>query len=113
MPWASAADRSAANKRWRLANASAVRTSQRAKALRRKHGGSLQTSELRAVMAEPCAYCGADPEHVEHCTPIVRGGRNDADNVVSACQDCNLRKGRLTVLEFLGLWPGFEAPDVF
>lgn len=113
MPWKLASDRAEANRRWRVANAGAVRTSQRAKAIRRKHGGTLATSELRAAMAEPCAYCGAEPEHVEHCTPIVRGGRNDADNVVSACEACNLRKGRQTVLEFLGLWPGFEAPNVF
>ena len=44
-----------------------------------------------------CRYCGARaPEvrlHVDHVTPVSRGGTNDDDNLVAACADCNLGKG--------------------
>jgi 5-methylcytosine-specific restriction endonuclease McrA len=105
MPWKDPAARAAANRHWRELHRWEVATSARAKALKRQYGGSLTTGELRAALAEPCAYCGAPSEHVEHCTPLSRGGENSAWNVVGACADCNLNKGRMTVLEFLGLWP--------
>lgn len=44
-----------------------------------------------------CRYCGRPaPDvvlHVDHIKPVVRGGTNDADNLVTACRDCNLGKG--------------------
>lgn len=43
-----------------------------------------------------CIYCGATPPsvllHVDHVTPIALGGDNDIDNLVTACQPCNLGK---------------------
>lgn len=44
-----------------------------------------------------CAYCGrGEPEgvrlHIDHIVPVARGGRNDLDNLVTACADCNLGK---------------------
>lgn len=45
-----------------------------------------------------CQYCGAPaPEvrlHVDHIIPVIDGGSDDMDNLVTACQDCNLGKGR-------------------
>ena len=47
-----------------------------------------------------CWYCGATPQdnrvklHVDHIKPRVEGGSNDEDNLVTACMDCNLGKGR-------------------
>lgn len=105
MPFADAAARSAHNRAWRLQNRFAVATSARAKALRREYGGSLVTSEVRAALELPCAYCGAPSEVLEHCTPLSRSGENAAWNVVGACADCNDLKARKTVLEFFGLWP--------
>lgn len=44
-----------------------------------------------------CQYCGSHPPkvilHVDHIVPVVEGGDNDDDNLVTACQDCNLGKG--------------------
>lgn len=44
-----------------------------------------------------CQYCGATPPgvllHVDHINPIALGGGNDSDNLVTACQACNLGKG--------------------
>lgn len=68
-------------------------------------GAGVTRAELAEIMSHPCAYCGAPSTHLEHCTPLIRGGWHQADNLVSACASCNLRKGQKTVLEFLGLWP--------
>lgn len=44
-----------------------------------------------------CMYCGAHPPavllHVDHITPVASGGGNDIDNLVTACEPCNLGKG--------------------
>lgn len=51
-----------------------------------------------------CQYCGAAPPeveiHIEHRTPVVRGGTNELDNLCVACADCNLRKHTMTAEEF-------------
>lgn len=43
-----------------------------------------------------CQYCGATPPnvllHVDHITPVSKGGKNHADNLITACQGCNLGK---------------------
>lgn len=43
-----------------------------------------------------CQYCGGNPPavvlHLDHITPVSRGGTNDLDNLVTSCQDCNLGK---------------------
>ena len=70
---------------------------------RRGAPGKLARDESAFLLDQPCAYCGSPAEHVEHCTPLSRGGRNDIFNCVGACAACNLSKGRKTVLEFTGL----------
>lgn len=44
-----------------------------------------------------CQYCGAHPPeavlHVDHIDPVVGGGTNDIDNLVTACDACNQGKG--------------------
>lgn len=44
-----------------------------------------------------CQYCGRHPPtvllHVDHIIAVSQGGKDDADNLVTACQDCNLGKG--------------------
>ena len=45
-----------------------------------------------------CQYCGVRGEMTfDHVVPRSRGGRTTWDNVVAACQRCNLRKGNLTL----------------
>lgn len=43
-----------------------------------------------------CQYCGAHPPavilHVDHINPIALGGGNEMDNLVTACEPCNLGK---------------------
>ena len=44
-----------------------------------------------------CRYCGAKaPDVVLHCDhvhPVARGGKNELENLVTACRDCNAGKG--------------------
>lgn len=44
-----------------------------------------------------CQYCGQHPPkvilHVDHIVPVAEGGQNDEDNLVTACDVCNLGKG--------------------
>lgn len=44
-----------------------------------------------------CQYCGAHPPgvllHIDHILAVANGGTNAIDNLVTACQPCNLGKG--------------------
>ena len=41
-----------------------------------------------------CQYCGSKEDLTfDHVVPRSRGGRTNWENVVTACQNCNLRKG--------------------
>lgn len=43
-----------------------------------------------------CQYCGATPPsvvlHVDHIQPVKLGGDNSQDNLITACERCNLGK---------------------
>ena len=49
---------------------------------------------------ETCQYCGSQPGRsqltLDHVRPRAQGGRSEWENVVSACYDCNHRKGGRT-----------------
>ena len=44
-----------------------------------------------------CRYCGAKAPGVElqvdHVHPVSRGGKNELENLVTSCRDCNAGKG--------------------
>lgn len=49
-----------------------------------------------------CVYCGAKQSedvtlHVDHRTSVKDGGKIEESNLVTACKDCNLGKGRASV----------------
>jgi hypothetical protein len=48
-----------------------------------------------------CQYCGESaPEvilHVDHIKPVVEGGKNELTNLITACVNCNLGKGKRTL----------------
>ena len=48
-----------------------------------------------------CVYCGEQPPkvvlHCDHVHPVAEGGTNDIDNLVTACDVCNLGKGPRTL----------------
>lgn len=45
-----------------------------------------------------CQYCGSVPPsvvlEVDHLTPVFEGGKNNIDNLITACFDCNRGKGK-------------------
>jgi 5-methylcytosine-specific restriction endonuclease McrA len=45
-----------------------------------------------------CQYCGRVFRELtlDHILPVSRGGRDDWENVVAACRDCNRKKGNRT-----------------
>ncbi|MFJ9671105.1 HNH endonuclease [Streptomyces sp. NPDC101221] len=47
-----------------------------------------------------CCYCDRPAEHLDHVTPISRGGADTLSNVVPACAPCNYAKGALTLAEW-------------
>lgn len=41
-----------------------------------------------------CQYCGSNRNlTIDHVIPVSRGGKTSFENCVSACQDCNSKKG--------------------
>lgn len=67
--------------------------------------GDLTLVEWESILEEfdhRCAYCqGQGALEIEHMTPLSRGGRHTADNVVPACRPCNARKYTSNIFEFL------------
>lgn len=53
------------------------------------------------LRGDPCAYCGGPMEHIDHITPIARGGVGTWDNLTAACSSCNQSKHTRTLLDFL------------
>ncbi len=54
--------------------------------------------KLRSAILERdmflCTYCGAGEDLTcDHIVPLVRGGTNDPENLVTACRSCNSSKG--------------------
>ena len=60
---------------------------------------------LRIAQGNLCAACSADMavtgSHVDHKTPLVRGGGNGPDNLILLCPPCNQRKYTKTLDEFM------------
>ena len=50
-----------------------------------------------------CQYCGGSPAHhqltFDHVIPVSRGGSKKWENIVTACTDCNRKKGGRTPRE--------------
>jgi len=61
--------------------------------------------EVMAAASGVCVYCGQDFEngHVDHITPVSKGGTNDRENLVYVCASCNWSKGAKTLDEWLGI----------
>lgn len=53
------------------------------------------------LRADPCCYCGAPMEHIDHIVPIAGHGTGEWDNLTAACASCNLRKSDRTLLTFM------------
>ena len=49
-----------------------------------------------------CQYCGRKASevelHVDHIRSVATGGGNEMENLITACVDCNLGKGKLNAV---------------
>lgn len=53
-----------------------------------------RAARARVIAREPlCRQCGAVAEHVDHITPVARGGTDHPANLQALCAACNLAKG--------------------
>jgi hypothetical protein len=84
---------------WRLENPEANAIRHRAWHLR-SLGGS-EPSYPAMLLGDPCSYCGASAEHIDHIVPLSRGGSGDWDNLTAACAACNMSKGAQSLLTFM------------
>jgi len=74
---------------------------------RRAAGPAPSKWEIGRLLCEQdarCAYCKqllSGQYHIDHKTPVSRGGKNDLENLHLTCPRCNLLKGAMTHEEFL------------
>lgn len=83
-----------------------VKRNARRKALRRGAIGPTHTEsqwrELVSKYGGYCAYCRIKPvEHRDHVIPVSEGGTDAIDNIMPACATCNLRKGTMSLANWL------------
>jgi 5-methylcytosine-specific restriction endonuclease McrA len=55
----------------------------------------------RILRNDPCAYCGAPTEHLDHIVPVAEGGEQRWTNLTAACARCNRAKHADSLLMFL------------
>lgn len=55
----------------------------------------------RLLRADPCSYCGARGEEVDHIDAVSQGGSGAWANLTATCSRCNRRKGTHRLLAFL------------
>lgn len=75
------------------------------------NGGTYTFRELNEQFERQegfCYYCGDllyasfdSAVHVDHMTPLSRGGTNYIENIALSCSRCNMKKGAQTAEEFL------------
>lgn len=80
-------------------------SSKRRRDIKRAGGGGYTAADVQAqfnAQGGACFYCAKSLSryHIEHKTPISRGGLNTPENIVCACAACNLRKGTRSAEEF-------------
>lgn len=91
---------------WKKSNLDKIREyNNRRRAMRVAAGDDYTAGEAAAILESQghvCAnsLCKADltraKKHLDHKTPLVRGGSNGSGNLQWLCRTCNLSKGRLT-----------------
>jgi 5-methylcytosine-specific restriction endonuclease McrA len=107
-------------KAWLLANpdkaresAAAGRARRRARLLEAKGLGITreQWASKLEEFGHRCAYCNEKrPLTIDHFRPFARGGENDVDNIVPACQSCNSRKNDRLIFDWVPLFYGKPRP---
>jgi hypothetical protein len=59
-------------------------------------------AEMQALLRrDPCAYCGAAMEELDHIVPRSQGGPDGVSNRTAACSRCNREKLATPLLTYL------------
>ena len=92
---------------WNAANPEATRARGRNyRARSRGAEGSHTAEDIKALFEKQkgkCIYCSiklGDSYHVDHITPLARGGSNWPSNLQLTCERCNNRKRAIDPIEF-------------
>lgn len=69
-------------------------------------GGFLRRDlpEVRRFLKDKCRFCSKDlggGGHIDHLTPVARGGSHEPSNLTICCKECNLAKTSKSLEEFL------------
>jgi len=58
--------------------------------------------KIKLQIGQVCNYCGSKEKlSLDHIFPKKFGGRDVADNLILACQNCNSSKGRKDLMEWM------------
>ena len=65
---------------------------------------------LKMTMPQACYYCGSQQNlAVDHLIPRLRGGPDEADNLIWACRACNSSKSGRDMLEWMQVKGSFPS----
>jgi 5-methylcytosine-specific restriction endonuclease McrA len=93
-------------KAWKAANPDKVRmqglldSSRRRARLAGNGVFAIAVKDMRRLLAQSCAECGAAGQHVDHIIPVSRGGRHAIGNLQMLCAPCNLSKNNKLSVEW-------------
>ena len=103
---------------WRKANMEKVLMWNRLRRHRDRAAGKVpHRFEIGMLMCEQdarCTYCQAllsGDFHIDHKTPVSRGGTNELDNLQLLCKTCNLKKSAKTHEEY-SILTGYTATEL-
>lgn len=101
----------ATSREWYKANPEKLRVGWALKRSRLRNGRGITADQLLQKLKDQmglCVYCGIDIKddyHIEHKTPLCRGGENEIENVDLTCPACNMHKHQKTKSEFVKALP--------
>lgn len=95
--------RKAVAQSWQERNPDKVRAASTAYKCRKRGAPLTPTARkyVKILHRDPCSYCGAPCEHIDHIVPLSAGGLSTSDNLTAACASCNSGKKNRSLLHYL------------
>jgi len=58
--------------------------------------------KIKIQSGQICNYCGSSEKlALDHIFPKIYGGKDDAENLIFACRNCNSSKGKKDLMEWM------------